>query len=116
MATLGSVGAAVYQSHMGELGADIPADAAAKAQESVGAAASAAGELHAASAQALFDTAKEAFSSAVSVVGGVAAVIAVGLAILLSTMLRDARLDGGQENADVPEDSDRSDELAERAN
>lgn len=115
VATLGSVGAAVYQNHMGELAPDIPADAAAKAQESVGAAISAAGELPAATSQALFDTAKEAFSSAVSVVGGVAAVLAVGLAILLSTMLRHVP-PAGQESADAPEDSERVDELAERAN
>ncbi|SFB25818.1 MFS transporter, DHA2 family, multidrug resistance protein [Amycolatopsis marina] len=118
VATLGSVGAAVYQSQMGDLGTAVPADAAAKAQESIGAAASAAGELPAASSQVLFDTAREAFSSAVSVIGGVSAVIAVGLAVVISLMLRHVRLGDGQEGGDAQaaKDSGSMDDLAEQPN
>jgi DHA2 family multidrug resistance protein-like MFS transporter len=99
VAALGSVGAAVYRSQL-DLGTAIPADAAAKAQESLAGAASAASELPAASSRALFDAAAEAFSSAVSAVGGISAVVAIGLAIVVSTMLRHNRLSDGQEPAD----------------
>lgn len=102
VATLGSVGTAVYHHHMTNPGPDIPPDAATTAQESISAAITTAGELPTPTAQTLLHTATDAFSTAVSTISAVSTALALILAALLATMLRHTRLTPEQEPTDEP--------------
>ena len=89
IAALGSVGAAVYHSRVADsLPAGVPAESAQAARDSINGAVSAAAELPAPLGDALLDPAREAFTTALNTVAGIAAVLFLGLAVLAIALLR----------------------------
>ncbi|MBO3745226.1 MFS transporter [Streptosporangiaceae bacterium NEAU-GS5] len=112
IATLATLGTAVYRSNVeGALGS-VPPDAADAARESVDRAVAAAGRLPAGQGGDLLAAARDAFTSGVHVVGVVSAVFYVGLAVLAIRAFRHVRnahggdddtTDKGQEIAPVHE-------------
>ncbi|MEU4196954.1 MFS transporter [Kribbella sp. NPDC026611] len=91
IATLGTLGTAVYRSNMeGALGA-LPADAANAARESVDRAVEAAGQLPSGQGGGLLAAARDAFTSGVHVVGVVSAIFYAGMAVLAVRAFRQVR-------------------------
>jgi MFS transporter, DHA2 family, multidrug resistance protein len=90
IASLGSVGVAVYRSQLADtLPAGIPADAAAAARDTLGSAVAVAGQLPDQLGAALLAAAREAFVQGMQLSSAIAAVVSVGLAILALVILRD---------------------------
>ncbi|MEE1929761.1 MFS transporter [Streptomyces sp. TRM 70351] len=106
VAALGSVGAAVYQSQInGSVPAGTPEAAAAAAEDSLASASAEAANMSEGAATALLEPAREAFTSALNVVGGISAVVIALLAVLALVALRN--IGGGEEpgaeaEADAP--------------
>lgn len=91
IATLATLGTAVYRSNLeGALG-NMPPDAADAARESIDRAVTAAGQLPAEQSGNLLAAAREAFTSGVHVVGIVSAVFYAGLAVLALRAFRHVR-------------------------
>jgi MFS transporter, DHA2 family, multidrug resistance protein len=89
IAVLGSVGSAVYRDRVeGAVPADTPGDAAAAARDSLAGAAAAAGELPPAIAARLMEAAGDAFASGLGTVAGLGALVAGGLAVAATVLLR----------------------------
>ncbi|MGH2427660.1 MAG: MFS transporter [Candidatus Limnocylindria bacterium] len=89
IAILGSIGVAIYRGEIADrLPPAVPAEAEAAASDTLGSAVAVAGELPAELGGALLETAREAFVHGMQLTSGIAAVIAVGLAILAVVMLR----------------------------
>ena len=82
VATLATLGTAVYRSSVESALGGLPSDSAAAARESIDRAIAAAGQLPAEQAAPLLAAARDAFTSGVHVVGIVSAVIYAGLAVL----------------------------------
>lgn len=82
IATLATLGTAVYRGNLESSLAHVPSFAAAAARESVDRAVAAAGQLPAVQGNGLLAAARDAFTSGVHVVGIVSAIIYVGLAVL----------------------------------
>jgi MFS transporter, DHA2 family, multidrug resistance protein len=82
IATLGTLGTAVYRSDVADALGALPGDAAAAARESVDRAVAVAGSLPAGQGDALLAAARTAFSSGLHTVGVVSAVLYAGLAVL----------------------------------
>jgi len=97
IAILGSIGTAVYRSELADLvPAGVPAEATAAARDTLGAAAGIADELPTQLGTAMLESAREAFILGMRASAAVAAAVAVGIAVLAVTMLRDVR--SGSEN------------------
>ncbi|MGQ0609281.1 MAG: MFS transporter [Chloroflexota bacterium] len=89
IAILGSIGVAIYRGEIADrLPATVPADAQAVASDTLGSAVAISGELPAQLGAAVLDTAREAFVHGMQLTSGIAAVMAVGLALLAVAMLR----------------------------
>ena len=89
IAVLGSIGVAIYRGEIADrLPSTVPAQAEAAARDTLGSAVAVAGELPARLGGAVLDTAREAFVHGMQLTSGIAAVVAVGLAVLTVVMLR----------------------------
>ena len=92
IAVLGSVVTAIYQGRIaGALPAGIPAEAAEVARGTIGGAVSVSGQLPGALGAELLGSAREAFAQAFGTTAAISAVIAIGVAILASALLRHPR-------------------------
>jgi MFS transporter, DHA2 family, multidrug resistance protein len=90
IAFLGSIGVAIYRSELADrLPAQVPAAAAAIARDTLGGAVAAAGELPDRLGAAVLQTAREAFVQGMHLTSAIAALVAVGLAVLAVVVLRD---------------------------
>jgi MFS transporter, DHA2 family, multidrug resistance protein len=87
VATLGSVAAAAYRSHL-SLPWDMPADAGTAARQGITEAIGAARNLPASVAGDLVEAARSAFTAGMSTVAGVGTVVFVGLAVLVAVAFR----------------------------
>lgn len=87
---LGSIGTAVYRSHVGpgSLPADLPSGAAEIARNTLGAATAVSERLPADVAANLLEVTREAFIQGVQLVAVVSAVVVAGLVVLVTTLLR----------------------------
>jgi DHA2 family multidrug resistance protein-like MFS transporter len=102
IAILGSVGVAIYRGELADrLPAELPAEAAAAARDTLGSAVAVAGELPGQLGAVVLQTAREAFVEGMRISSGIAAVVAVGLAILALVMLRDRPAASAAEEADT---------------
>jgi MFS transporter, DHA2 family, multidrug resistance protein len=89
IAILGSIGVAIYRGRLADaLPEGIPAEAAAAARETLGAAVREAGRLPEAAGAALLDVAQDAFTFGLQLTAGLSAAVAVGIAALATVMLR----------------------------
>ena len=103
IAILGSIGVAIYRGGLAEnLPAGVPALAAAAARYHVGGAAAAAQKLPAEVGAALLTASREAFTTGLQVTAGISAVVAVGIAVLATVMLREVPPTAGAEPAEQP--------------
>ena len=92
IAILGSIGTAVYRSALADqLPAAVPPEAAATARDTLGAAVGVADRLPGSLGTSLLESAQEAFIRGMRASTVVATVVAVGVAVLSVTMLRDVR-------------------------
>ncbi|MBA2276082.1 MAG: MFS transporter [Chloroflexi bacterium] len=106
IAILGSVGVAIYRGDLAaRLPADLPAEATAIAQDTLGSAVELAARLPAELGAAVLEASREAFVHGMQLTAAIAAVLAVGVAILVAVMLRsqgaptgDAELKAGAEH------------------
>jgi MFS transporter, DHA2 family, multidrug resistance protein len=103
IATLGTLGTAVYRSNVAGALGGLPADAADAARESVDRAVAVAGSLPGGRGDALLAAARDAFSSGVHTVGVVSAVLYAGLAVLAVRAFRHVRNAQGGTDAGGPE-------------
>ena len=89
IAILGSIGVAIYRGEVADrLPAGVPDQAADAARDTLGSAVAVAGQLPPDLASAVLDTARQAFVQAMQLTSTIAAVVAVGLALLALVMLR----------------------------
>src|SRR5688500_8849504 len=89
IAILGTIGVAIYRGELAaRLPADLPAAALAAVRDTLGSAVAVAGGLPDGQAQAVLTTAREAFVHGMQLTSGIAAVIAIGLAVLTLLVLR----------------------------
>ncbi len=92
IAVLGSIGTAIYRADMATgIPEGVPAAAAATAEDTLGGAVSVATRLPDDLGDALLDVAQAAFTRGLRVTTAIAAVVAVGVAILAASMLRGIR-------------------------
>ena len=98
IAVLGSVGAAVYRSGVVDaVPPQIPAAAADAARDTLGGAVAVAGQLPEQLGGALVDAAHVAFTNGLQLTAAIGAVISLGIAVLATHLLRNARPGGGME-------------------
>ena len=109
IAILGSVGVAIYRGAVGaQLPAAVPDGAAEVARDTLGGAVAVAAELPAELGAVVLDVARQAFVAGMHLTSGIAAVVAVGLALLAVVSLRGQSLGGGDaEPAAAPEPRSR---------
>ncbi len=89
IAILGSIGVAIYRGEIADrLPPSVPADVQSAASDTLGSAVAISGELPAQLGAAVLDTAREAFVHGMQLTSGIAAVVAVGLAVVAVVMLR----------------------------
>ncbi|MFH8385283.1 MFS transporter [Kitasatospora sp. NPDC018058] len=102
IATIGTIGAAVYRSEIHDaIPAGVPAEAAEAARDSLGGAVAAAGSTP--EGLAVLAPAHEAFTSSLHVVTGIGAVLLAGVAILVATMLKHVPPVGQETPGGAPE-------------
>jgi len=106
VATLGSVAAATYRSHL-SLSWDIPAAADSAARQGITEALGVARELPGPLAAEVVDAARTAFTDAVSTVAGVGAVVFVGLAVLAAVAFRTVPTTAASTSADVVDEPEK---------
>ncbi len=95
LAILGSIGVAIYRRALADgLPAEIPAETAAIARDTLGGAVAAAGQLPADTGAATLAVARDAFVRGMHLTSAIAAVVALALAILAATLLRHLRPSG----------------------
>ncbi len=112
IATLATLGTAVYRTNVeGSLG-NLPPDAADAARENVDRAVAAAGQLPAEQSGDLLAAARDAFTSGVHVVGVVSAIFYVGLAVLALRAFKHVRNDGEDDSAKKDQETDPVPETA----
>jgi DHA2 family multidrug resistance protein-like MFS transporter len=99
IATLATLGTAVYRSNVESALGGLPADVAAAARESIDRAIAATGRLPAGPAADLLAAARDAFASGLHVVGIVSAIIYAGLAVLTIRAFRHVRNSHGGDDA-----------------
>jgi MFS transporter, DHA2 family, multidrug resistance protein len=103
IAILGSIGVAIYRGGLADaLPAGVPAQAAAAARDTLGGAAAAARQLPADAGAALLAASREAFTTGLQVTAGISAVVAVGIAVLATVMLREVPPTAEAEPAEQP--------------
>ncbi len=103
IALLGSIGVAIYRGAVGaELPPGVPAAAAETARDTLGGAVAVAAELPAELGAAVLSVAREAFVAGMHLTAGIAAVVAVGLALLAVVSLRSQSLGGDDPEAASP--------------
>jgi MFS transporter, DHA2 family, multidrug resistance protein len=103
IAALGSIGVAIYRGGVtAGLPAGIPADAAAAAKDTLGAAVDVAGQLPAATGSALLAVAKESFVVGLQLTAGVAAVVAALVAAVAAVAMRQPAARAAEPAADEP--------------
>jgi DHA2 family multidrug resistance protein-like MFS transporter len=89
IAVLGTIGVAIYRSSLADdLPASVPSSAAEAAQDTLGAAVMAAERLPDALGTVVVDVARDAFVQGMQLTSGIAALVAVGLAVFAFVMLR----------------------------
>jgi DHA2 family multidrug resistance protein-like MFS transporter len=89
IAILGSIGVAIYRAGLADsLPAGIPSQASAAARDTLGGAVGVAQQLPAGLGAALVAAARDAFTTGLQVTAGISAVVAVGIAVLATVMLR----------------------------
>jgi DHA2 family multidrug resistance protein-like MFS transporter len=89
IAVLGTIGVAIYRSSLAdELPAEVPSSAAAAARDTLGAAVTAAERLPDVLGTVVVDVARDAFVQGMQLTSGIAALVAVGLAVFAFVMLR----------------------------
>jgi DHA2 family multidrug resistance protein-like MFS transporter len=114
ISVLGSIGVALYRRDMSaELPVGVPADAALVARDTLGGAVAVAGQLPGQLGGAVLELARDAFVQGMQVAATISAIIAVAVAILAVTLLRNVGPGGGDEAGHDPAD-DRGEE-GERA-
>ena len=90
IAILGSIGVAIYRAGVAEaLPAGVPTQAAVAARDTLGGAVDVAARLPTDMGAALLAASREAFTTGLQVTAGISAVVAVGIAVLATVMLRD---------------------------
>ncbi len=100
---LGSIGVAIYRADVGgTVPAAVPAPAAEVARDTLGAAVGVAQQLPGQVGEALLMAAREAFVHGMQLTSGIAAVLAVSLAVLSFLLLRDISAGSGQDTWDEP--------------
>jgi MFS transporter, DHA2 family, multidrug resistance protein len=103
IAILGSIGVAIYRGGLADaLPAGVPAQAAAAARDTLGGAAAVARQLPADAGAALLAASREAFTTGLQVTAGISAVVAVGIAVLATVMLREVPPTAEAEPAEQP--------------
>ena len=108
IALLGSIGTAVYRTGVTDaIGADVPAAAAEAARDTLGGALAVAQGLPADAARELTAAAHDAFTQGLHLSATVGAAVAVGVAILVATLLRNVR-SGAAEAVTPPEENDEA--------
>ncbi|MEX1100946.1 MAG: MFS transporter [Actinomycetota bacterium] len=115
IAVLGSIGTVVYRSELADLlPGDVPSQAATIARDTLGAAVGVADGLPAQLGAQLVESARDAFIQGMRVSTAVAAVVAIGIAVLATVMLRDVPSGAEREAAGntEPDPHDRSDAAA----
>ena len=89
IAILGSIGVAIYRAGLADnLPAGVPSRASAAARDTLGGAVGAAQQLPADLGAALLTASREAFTNGLQVTAGISAVVAVGMAVLATVVLR----------------------------
>jgi MFS transporter, DHA2 family, multidrug resistance protein len=89
IAILGSIGVAIYRAGLADsLPAGVPSQASAAARDTLGGAVGVAQQLPADLGAALLAASREAFTTGLQVTAGISAVVAVGIAVLATVMLR----------------------------
>ncbi len=89
IAILGSIGVAIYRGEIADrLPPSVPAEVQSAVSDTLGSAVAISGELPAQLGAAVLDTAREAFVHGMQLTSGIAAVVAVGLAVVAGVMLR----------------------------
>ena len=105
IAILGSIGVTIYRGEIAtRLPAGVPADAEAVARDTLGSAVAVAGQLPDQVGAALLDTARAAFVHGMQLTSAIAAVVAVGLAILAVFMLRSQDVPPAEPEAEAPQE------------
>jgi MFS transporter, DHA2 family, multidrug resistance protein len=90
IAILGSIGVAIYRTRLtDQLPSSLPADAAASARDTLGAAVTVANQLPQTLGQEVLNVSRDAFVSGMHLVAGITAVVAVAIAILAVVLFRD---------------------------
>jgi DHA2 family multidrug resistance protein-like MFS transporter len=103
IAALGSIGTAIYRTHVSVPGDVASTGAAGTAHETIAGALNAAQQLPAATAHALVTSAREAFTSGLNTVAAVCAALLVGLAVVAVATLRHVAPIGVQAQGAPPE-------------
>ena len=102
IATLGSIGTAIYRRTMTNALPDgIPSSAAEAARDTLAGALAAAGQMSEPLGVALIATARDAFTHGLRITAMTSALVVVGIAVLVTVLLRDART--GSESGEGPE-------------
>lgn len=110
VATLGSVGTAVYRGLV-EVPGDVPAEVAGAARDTLAGAVAAARDLPSETATALLGPARDAFTTGLNVIGGISTALALALAVAVVAAIR-----GGSAQADEAEQAapaERAEEVGE---
>jgi MFS transporter, DHA2 family, multidrug resistance protein len=103
IAILGSIGVAIYRGRLVEaLPAGIPAEAAATARETLGAAVGIATQLPAETGAALLAAARDAFTFGLQLTAGLSAVVAAAMAVASTILLRAVPVTAQAEPAEQP--------------
>jgi len=103
IAILGSIGVAIYRGGLADaLPAAVPAQAAALARDTLGGAVAVARKLPADAGAAVLAASREAFTTGLQVTAGISAVVAVGIAVLATVMLREVPPTAEAEPAEQP--------------
>ncbi|MDQ3938555.1 MAG: MFS transporter [Chloroflexota bacterium] len=105
IAVLGSIGVAIYRGELASgLPSGVPADLASAARDTLGGALAVAGQLPAELGAALLGVAREAFVAGMHLTAAIAAVVAIGLAVLAVVALRSHP--GMSESTEVQREAD----------
>ena len=103
----------MYRSHISEaLPAAVPSDAAAAARDTLGAAVGIAGDLPGIAGASLLEVARDAFVQGMHATSLIAAVVAIGIAVLAAVVLRNLGTSSGEQggpDADTASDDDDRD-------
>lgn len=114
VATLGSVGTAVYRGLL-EVPGDVPAQAADAARDTLAGAAAAVEDLPSEIADALLTPAREAFTSGLNAIGGVSTLLALGLAVAVVVGIRNRGADQEPDSTGTQEQAAAETQVAERS-